>query len=679
MMHRLRRAVRPLRIVPGILLLLGAASGSPCLASKKPDAGAGGEWPEITQAERALTKVEQDPEADAVVLINNRTGKIAPMSNGEWVNQLTYHWRLKVLTERGKGHGEVTLGADKYSRVSNLRARTIKTDGTIVPVTPDQIFEKVVLQVGKYKLTETVFKFPAVEPGAILEYHYDRFNNNLVYITPWFFAGDEFTVRSRLTQTVPGGTAYTVLCDLCGDAKPEINDSNEGGVKGMTYSMELRNLPGYRREEFMPPARDVTPRMEMIMQSLKNHYWEELKRRDSLFTDWASVAKYTSYFYQRAIKNGQQALKPVVDGWTQGVSDPQQKISAITGHVLRDFRLAKLDYVDLYPDPFDSLLKDKVATNGEKAVLLIAALKQIGVDSYAALVSGKQGGSLNPKFVSPSQFTHTVVALPSPDGTYQWIDPSESYASFGFMPWFDAGADALLLKGEQGELMTLPAKNELSTSRYKVTVKPRPDGKADIEAELEFTGQDAVDMRDDLVPASESDRTAYIKDWLSERRSGAVLQSQAIEDLDDVNKPIRIKVTFEAPDLVTKAEDLLIVRGCVLTCLDSNPISKGKRQNPVYVDRGWNRDETVVVVPPAGMAAAQMPPPASARSVIGTYMLSCNSAGEGGARCSRQFVARRNRWDFDQFSNVHTMYDKIVEGDRTTVAIQKVAASAGGH
>ena len=47
------------------------------------------------------------------------------------------------------------------------------------------------------------------------------------------------------------------------------------------------------------------------------------------------------------------------------------------------------------------------------------------------------------------------------------------------------------------------------------------DVPSDLEADLEFSGQDAVDLRDDLVPASESDRTAYFKEWLSNRRSGA--------------------------------------------------------------------------------------------------------------------------------------------------------------
>src|SRR5262245_65570104 len=111
--------------------------------------------------------------------------------------------------------------------------------------------------------------------------------------------------------------------------------------------------------------------MEMIMQSLYDHYWVELKRRDSLFTDWASVARYSSYVYQKAIKEGERALKPVVEGWIQGLDNPQERLKAITQHVQRDFRLVRLDYVDLSPDSFDVIIKDKVAAQGDEGGVMM--------------------------------------------------------------------------------------------------------------------------------------------------------------------------------------------------------------------------------------------------------------------------------------------------------------------
>jgi len=665
--HRDRHSGLLARSTPFLLALIWALSmesGTPSGATGKPVSVGG--WPEITAEERSLRQVPQDPEADAVILNNERYGKLVKLAD-DTVNVLNYHWRAKILNERGKRFGEIHIRAQKFSRVSNIQARTIRPDGTVVPVAPDQIFEKVILQVGDLKLTEWVFNFPAVEPGAIIEYRYDRHDNLYFFIDPWFFEGEEFTLHSRVTQGVPAGMGYMILCDLCEGTKPEISNWREGKQQGQLYTLEMRNLPGYREEILMPPQREVSPRLEMVLQSWRDVYWKPLGRQDRLFTDWGSVARWAKYSYDEAVKAGQPSLKPVVDQWVQGILDPQEKLKAVFRHVQLDFRYIPYTNVIGGTRSIASMLRDRSADNEEKAVLLMAALKAIGVDSYADLVSGKDKGSLNPKFFSLSQFTHGVVALPSPDGSVKILDPTASYTPFGFLPWRDSGADILSLKSDQGENGTLPIKNELSTTKYRVTVRPRADGKADLDLEARYVGEDAQDEREELTPASESGRNENLQAWLKRQRPGAVLISHSIENLEQLEEPLLIRMKVEATAMVTVAEGVLAVRGCVFSCYDSNPIRGGTRQHPFYVDRGWNEEETVVILSPDGMEPSTVPPPVSAKSSIGSLMFSCVSHDLEGVNCSRFFAARRNRWSSAEYDGVRTMFDKIVEADRTAV------------
>jgi hypothetical protein len=670
-MNRNRPAFREAAAVPLVAIvyvLLGPGAAPPARAAAEG-------WPEITAEERRLTKPPQDPEADAVVLINERNGKIVRKAD-DWVNVLDYHWRMKILTERGKRFADVRIPAQKYSRVSNIRARTVKADGSIVPVPPDQIFEKVVLQAGNFKLTERVFSFPAVEPGAIIEYRYDRHDNILVFVDPFYFEGPELTLRARVTQAIPIEAGYLALPDLC-EVQPSVADWREGKMKGKMFSLELRNLPGYRDEALMPPRREVSPRLDMVLKTFKNVYWSRLGRRDLLFSDWPAVAKYVDADYQKTVKDGQGAIKPVVESWLQGVSDAEERIRAIVLRVQNDFGYIPYTTVIGLTRKIEDVLKEKNADNEEKAVLLLAALRAIGVEAHPVLVSGRDAGAVNPNFFNPSQFTHVIVALPHSSGITRWIDPTVSYSPFGFMPWQNAGAGALLIKDGQGELIDLPQKNELSVSRFKTTVRPRPDGRADIETEAEFLGEDAIDLRRDLVPAAESARLAFLQKWVADRRGGAALRSHVLENLEDVEKPLRMKLVFEAPGLVTVADDLLLVRGCVLTCEDGNPVSRRARRHPFYVDRGWNEEETVLIQAPQGLQAQAVPAGASARSEVATLTFSCMSQGDG-ARCSRQFVARRNRWPATVQENLRKMYDRVLEVDRSTVALQRTEGAAAG-
>ncbi len=179
--------------------------------------------------------------------------------------------RYKILTERGKRYGTFEIPAGKYSRVSNIRARTVKPDGTAIMVSPDQIFEKVVFQVADYKETAWVFHFPAVEQGVILEVRYDRHDYSLLFIDPFYFPGPEFTLRARMTQAIPEDMGYTVLCDLCpNNQQPSVAPWHEAKAKGQMFTMELRDIPGYRAEDLMPPERDASPRLEMLLAHWRN-------------------------------------------------------------------------------------------------------------------------------------------------------------------------------------------------------------------------------------------------------------------------------------------------------------------------------------------------------------------------------------------------------------------------
>ena len=95
--------------------------------------------------------------------------------------------------------------------------------------------------------------------------------------------------------------------------------------------------------------------------------------------------------------------------------------------------------------------------------------------------------------------------------------------------------------------------------------------------------------------------------------------------------------------------------------------------------RGWNEDESVVIQAPEGMKVSQAPPSFNTKSALATLTFSCMSQGEQSVRCSRAFVARRNRWPASEQTNVRAMFDKIVEADRSNVSFSKAEEMTGGR
>ncbi len=229
---------------------------------------------------------------------------------------------------------------------------------------------------------------------------------------------------------------------------------------------------------------------------------------------------------------------------------------------------------------------------------------------------------------------------------------------------------ALLLKDKKGELVELPTRNELSSTRYQVNVTPRPDGRATLAIAAEYKGEDAIDMRDDLLPLSESARTAYLQDWLEQRRPGSVLNSHEIENLGVFREPLKIEMEVESPGLVTVADGIIVVQGCTLSCIENNPLSRRARAHPFYVDRGWNLVETVTIHAPEGMKPALPATRTHASSSVGRHTLGCVTKGDSAIKCTRTFVAQRYRWSPNEYPGVRDMFDKIVQADQTKVAFQ---------
>jgi len=654
--------------------LLALPAGGVVAKDKDPD------WPEITQAERDFKTVPGDPEAGAVLLRNTRDGKIVMRGRG-LANVLDYHWRLKALTDKGKDFASVEIPANKWSKVEGIRARTVKPDGTVVPVPSDQIFEKVVTKARGVRSTQFVFNFPGVEPGAILEYQYERQSDALIFVEPFLFSGPAFTVLARVTQAAPVEAHYQTLCKECPNPDPPRSDWKEGKMRGKLTTWEMKDVPARRDEMLMPPERDVLPRLEMTLTAWEGVQWDELGRTGYLFTDWNSVARFFNFRYRKAYMLDETQMRQAVAGWTAGLTDVDAKIAAVFRHVQSDFRYVDSDLMVGWTRSVSDMLKSRTADNEEKAVLLESALRALGLNPMIGLAAGLESGAVYANYFSFLQFTHGVVVLPGKDGKPRWMDPTATWTPYGALPWRDSGAPVLVLRDDNtGELTKIPQVATDGRTRYTTTVTPRPDGKAVVETVVDLTGDNAAEMREAMVPESEADRRTRIVKWAGDLLEGAALQDFSIEDLETIDKPLRIRMKLEAPALVTRAEDLTAVRGCTLDCYTANPIPRGDRRYPVYIDRPMARESQTTIKGPEGSHASPMPKPISLDSIFGTYKLSCAAAQDGSVTCSRALTLPRSRWPETTGPSLRALFDQIVQADRTSVAFNAEAGpvAAGG-
>ncbi|MGB2662647.1 MAG: DUF3857 domain-containing protein, partial [Candidatus Acidiferrum sp.] len=126
------------------------------------------DWLPIDPADLKMTTEPKAPGAPAIYLYRQVDRKESGRAN----HTEAYYFRIKILAEEGRKYGNIEI---PYLRsvggISNIRARTIHPDGTIVNF-DGKIFENTIVKSKTLKYQAKTFTMPDVQVGSIVEYRF---------------------------------------------------------------------------------------------------------------------------------------------------------------------------------------------------------------------------------------------------------------------------------------------------------------------------------------------------------------------------------------------------------------------------------------------------------------------------------------------------------------------------
>ncbi len=397
-------------------------------------------------------KMTQDPKApgaDAVYL------EINVVSNDPMHFESNYY-RIKVLTEKGKELATVNLPYMKGNRkVSDIRARTIHPDGTVIPlnVKPEDLLSA---KVGENQFGRMVFTLPSVEVGSILEYSYEYRWDDDAFISPqWEIQRPYFVHKAHYQFTpfkafMPRGSAdATTNMYLTDDRGRVVNSliwwnrlplgvTMQTSVNG-SYSVDVSDVPPIPDEDHMPPVNTLL---------------------------------YKVFFYYKAASSPEQFWPSEAKLWSKDVDKFAEPSKAIEGAVSgliapgdSDLDKAKklydavqaLDNTDYSRTKSASEMKElkiKVAKHAQDtweqksgssediAMLYLTMLRAAGLSAYAVKVVDRDRGIFDPSYLSLDQLDTTVVML-STGGRQIVLDPGEKMCPFETVNWRHSYAGGL--------------------------------------------------------------------------------------------------------------------------------------------------------------------------------------------------------------------------------------------
>lgn len=536
-------------------------------------------FPPISDAERAITAAPRHPDAPAVVLFEKAELKLMDFRK-DLSSHLKVHVRLKILKEEGREYGEVEIPHSRFFRLTDFAGRTTKADGTEVPLAKEDIFEERTSRARKSFVTKAAF--PAVEPGAILDYSYKLNWDSIYFLEPWYFHNEIPTLLSEVVFQKPDNMGLQPWYRETSPQKVQIDTQRT--QRGAELRAWMEDIPPVPDEPHTFPFEDMSARFMIVPTEVMMS-----GTRVPFFDSWKTVAKdFESEIYGAARRNDRQAAKKA-QGLAAGVSGTRARAAAVYAFVRDEIRWSG-NSVFLSSTGADKTLAERQGTSADQALLLQAMLKPLKIKSQLVWATDRREGRPDLSVPNPFWFDHVLVAV-DVDGEKVYLDPGDGDLAFGGLTPYVEGTAAMVMDKKEPEMVTLPRRTyENNRRRAELELTLDEEGRLAGTGRLEMTGHHAwSQLRGDDAEALAEAWQA----WIGDRFDGYEANEVAVEESIDEQ---RIVVSWK----LEQREDAVL--GDEATLEPSRPLGPvsqpftlevTKRYTPVFFAFG-DRDEVIL-------------------------------------------------------------------------------------
>jgi hypothetical protein len=329
----------------------------------------------------------------------------------------------------------------------------------------------------------------------------------------------------------------------------------------------------------------------------------------------------------------------------------------------------------------------------DKATLMGAMLKEIGVESYYVVINSERGAVTPEMPAHMGGFDHAILAVQLPVGvedkslvaTMQhtklgrllFFDPTDDLTAFGQLSGPLQANYGLLVTPEGGELVELP-KLAPSTNGIMRTAKLTlsPNGTLTGQVREVRLGDRASAQRAALKSVTKDlDRIKPIETLLAASLSNYRLTKAGYLNLEQTELPFEFDYSLVSDNYAKTAGNLLLVRPRVMGVKSSDLLeTKEARQYPVVFE-GPSRDMDVFeITMPAGFEVDDLPPPVSADFGFASYHSKAEVDGNV-LRYARTFEVKEPSVPLAKMDDLKKLY-RIIANDERNTAVLKPAAPA---
>jgi transglutaminase superfamily protein/uncharacterized protein DUF3857 len=668
--------MRVIRLLPLFLCLFLSATA---FAQKE-------DWLPVTPQDLQYKEVPGNKGASAVRLyyaqyINDNTGSCF------------FYERIKILNDKalsgGRSYADVeipvlTLG-DFVEDITDLKARTIKPDGTIVEFT-GKPYEKVIFKGRGDKVSVKAFSMPAVSVGSIIEYKYRARVSAPAYSfvkvfarNSWDIQDELFTVKEHLFYQPYGGQEFQSTTrpqfyfDGARISNVTMNLKEKPQAKGSDSELELTNVPPFEREEFMPPENNYKPSVIFFYG-----------RRGSVNVDkeWLELGK-DRYEELETFLSGNKGVKEAAMQAIGAEADPAMKLRRIYERAQQVRNLTyerertreerKAENIQRNQNVGD-VLAHGYGDNEDITLLFVAMARAAGFDASIVQVADRKTRFFVKDWTSSRQINNMIAAVTLPTGD-MYLEPGTKFCPYGTVRWNHTLIEGLKLDRKGGTFVkATPIGYDKTVTNRNASVALSDDGTLKGTVTLEFKGAEALEHRLDAVDRDEAGRRKdleeEVRQWLP---TGAVVKMSAAQGWENADEPLVARFNIEVPGFATMAGKRFLVPAFLFQLKQNQAFAHSQRKYPVYFPYPFTDTDVVIIKVPAGFTVESVPQPEDAKLSYARYQ---NVSKFDGAQLvtQRQLAFNGVFFPVEKFSELKTFFGKVQAGDE-----QQAVLHAGGN
>ncbi len=618
---------------------------------------------ELKEALKSAPKAADWPNSNHATLLDLADITVKP--DGTVVAD--YRESHKLFNERARDMAEVDLPYNSsYQSVKVLRARTIKKNGQVLDVNPADIrTSSTFSDYPMYDDAMTVgFSMPGIEDDCVIDYSY-RIVTRPILLKGHFWQHWTFSQRgpvwiSKLVLHHPTGCKIQAKVYNDDTIKPASVIAADGKTATETWAM--RNIKPIEPEPSMPDPVEAGVWMEIT--SIPT--WQEIAR---WFWDLAKPQTAPS-----------AQIKATVAKLIEGKQTDEDKARAIYDWVSNRVRYVALEFglsafrPHAAPDVYTKLYGDCK----DKATLLVSMLGLAGIKANPVLLDAGSRVKTRDHLPTLNSFDH-CIAIAVVGGKEIWLDPTAETCAFGDIPGDDRGSDALIVREGQCEFKMIPEYgSEENGGKLRLDISLRPDGSADLKAQVTVTGAHSQEMRASFRSITPEQRKQVGQALAQAFATGATIKESAFPPATDKEGPCKISISLSAPKWAKKAGSLLlvpIISGSLQ--IGRNPYTADKRVWPIVIQESSRQEGETVVTLPDGYIAEDIPTDSDIKSALGEFQRTVRKSDDG-----KQLIIKVStltlacRVPAGDYAKVKTYYDDIAHAFDDPIVVKKAAQAS---